>query len=951
MASQQGHENQGPSSNESPVDQGQPQQIPRIELEDITNTTSTPPRGKGKKKVGFVGNGEGEGSGYADLNTSERNTPGEEYDSPGRDYFSSPGKDDQAHVPTPPGLNQAGNRDSFNKDELAAALSKILQPEHHGGPSRPNPRPAIRKHTRVGSDIEMATTPHRSELEARNRADRLAHAVGTSSVPPSGRSSPDQLESGMQTPFDGDSLLPVPPKAPGLFSGLRSRKGAHQTAKDLVRTHTRRGRLNPMGESSTGLISGGVSGTATPVLEDIEYVPRPEKFKGGVLGSLLKLYNAESKKDGADSSFLTTPRGTPNRTPNSTPPTSRPGTPQPGSRPTRPNLRPRPHSSSTLAGLMESSFVFAAPGSSKDISDAVSDKLKAESQKAPKKRSRSRQKEEYRITIHIAEIINRHRYLVKLCRALMMYGAPTHRLEGYMMMSARVLGIEGQFMYLPGIMMISFDDSNTHTTEMKIVRSPQGVDLGKLRDTHEIYKEVVHDRIGVEEATRRLEAVIARQPQFPRWLRLILYGLASAFVSPFGFQGRYIDMPLCVVLGCLVGYLQLYLAPTNELYANVFEITAAVATSFLARVLGSINGGTLFCFSTLAQSSIALILPGYMVLSASLELQSHQMISGSVRMVYALIYSLFLGYGITIGSVLYGYLDKNAVSEVTCTAGDKWYLQKPPPNFYLLFVLPFTLCLCAINQAKWKQTPVMVVIALAGFCVNHFSSRYFQGSSTLSSSLGALCVGVLANLYARLGRYVKNYMLDIWESQIEPRTCRLFKKRRPYYFGGEGAGANAKDEDGNGSDDKEEKFVRRRGAPVQAGKDTDETEEEDPELGLGDNEKGVPMTRRVRQIGFGLAAAAMLPGIFVQVPSGLAVGGSLLSGVQSADMIVRNETVLANGTTISTSADVGPGDLSNTAFNVLLSVIQVAISISVGLSLSALIVYPYGKRRSGLFSF
>jgi hypothetical protein len=49
-----------------------------------------------------------------------------------------------------------------------------------------------------------------------------------------------------------------------------------------------------------------------------------------------------------------------------------------------------------------------------------------------------------------------------------------------------------------------------------------------------------------------------------------------------------------------------------------------------------------------------------------------------------------------------------------------------------------------------------------------------------------------------------------------------------------------------------------------------------------------------------------------------------------------------------TSSD---GDLNSTAFNVLFSVIQVAISISVGLSLSVLIVYPFGKRRSGLFSF
>jgi uncharacterized membrane protein YjjP (DUF1212 family) len=353
---------------------------------------------------------------------------------------------------------------------------------------------------------------------------------------------------------------------------------------------------------------------------------------------------------------------------------------------------------------MESSLNLAVPGSSKDINEAV-EKVKQEVEKSKKSTKSKKKADEYRIKIHIAEIISRQTYLLKLCRALMVFGAPTHRLEAYMRMSARVLGIEAQFLYLPDTMIISFDDSTIHTTEVKIVRASQGLDFGRLRDVHEIYKEVVHDRIGVEEATARLNDITKRKPKFPVWLRILFYGVASAVVAPFGFEGRYIDMPICFILGCLVGFLQLYLSPSNELYANVFEITAAVATSFLARVFGSIRNGQLFCFSSLAQASIALILPGYMVLCASLELQSHQMISGSVRMVYALIYTLFLGYGFTIGSVIYGYMDDNAVSAVHCSVGDSWYTQRPPENFYILFVLPFTLCLCAINQAKWQQMP------------------------------------------------------------------------------------------------------------------------------------------------------------------------------------------------------------------------------------------------------
>lgn len=102
-------------------------------------------------------------------------------------------------------------------------------------------------------------------------------------------------------------------------------------------------------------------------------------------------------------------------------------------------------------------------------------------------------------------------------------------------MSARVLEIDGQFLYIPGCMIISFDDVNTHTTEVKIVRANQGVDLGKLNDIHEIYKEVTHDMIGVEEATQRLDSVcsytqswklpaVSRAETYPQMnIRLLLY--------------------------------------------------------------------------------------------------------------------------------------------------------------------------------------------------------------------------------------------------------------------------------------------------------------------------------------------------------------------------------------------------------------------------------------------
>lgn len=234
--------------------------------------------------------------------------------------------------------------------------------------------------------------------------------------------------------------------------------------------------------------------------------------------------------------------------------------------------------------------------------------------------------------------------------------------------------------------------------------------------------------------------------------------------------------------------------------------------------------------------------------------------------------------------------------------------------------------------------PVQVLISLAGFLVNNFSSRFFRGNGIISSSLGALTIGVLANLYSRLGRFAQNWSLDVWEYHVEPRLRRLSGKRpRPH----ESPYQNCPPV----TDSEETVAVT---ASASAGKERDVEMGSRPQPSIG------PF-RHARKIGYGLAAAAMLPAIFVQVPSGLAASGSLLSGVTSADQITRNETILANGTvingTLSTTTTAVSGDLNSSAFSVLVSVIQVAINISVGLSLSALLVYPFGKRRSGLFSF
>ncbi|PVH98223.1 DUF1212-domain-containing protein, partial [Periconia macrospinosa] len=874
-----------------------------------------------------------------------------------------------AEDPSP--FNTPLRRADVSHEELAQSVHQALAPLYpEDVPTSHDvqkPRPAIRKTARTPPQFsieqeleEFDEGKKRSGLEAQKRAVQLSKNVGTysASAPGSRRNSNENL--------------PAPPSTERLQPASRSSQTGYDSAastddeddaepehmkhaKQLVRQHTV-GPRAPTTIRSEDLYHHHepiASGHVTPENEveiENEHVPRPIKFRTGVLGTLLRANAAQGSsavtrnhkasghgRNPSQGSLSLSTVSTVGNSPVSTPPVSGTSTPR-KSWYTKHNNG----SASSISKLIDSSSMFATPGGSeehyKKVRPGLGGRKTSDNSITSALRSlsgKARRADEYKIKIHLAGTLARQSYLRKLCKALMMYGAPTHRLEEYMSMSARVLEIEAQFLYMPGCMIIAFDDSSVHTSEVKLVRTNQGVDLGKLRDVHEIYKDVVHDQMGVEDATPLLEAIMARNDKFSAWLRVPVYGLASASVGPFAFEARPIDLPFCFVLGCLLGWLQLIVAPGNELISNVFEIGAAVITSFLARGLGSIpdkNGDPLFCFSAMAQSSIALILPGFTVLSASLELQSRHIVAGSVRMVYAIIYSLFLGFGITIGTVLFGMMYKDATSQTSC---------KDPmaSHWYYLFVLAFALCLMVINQAKVKQMPSMALIAVIGYVVNYHSAQFFKNNAQVSNTLGALAIGIAANIHARFGRHVENWSLDVWEQKLRPRWIRV-RKAIHHEFTDNYADHH------HISDPPHPPLSTRSRASSTA--TLTSMSPISPVSSPPTSSSYEPHTHH-RKIGYGLAAAAMLPAIFVQVPSGLSVQGSLISGITSADQIVRNAT--GNGTTTVTAPAEPGSQINSVALNVGFSVIQIAIGITVGLFLAALLVYPLGKRRSGLFTF
>ena len=79
---------------------------------------------------------------------------------------------------------------------------------------------------------------------------------------------------------------------------------------------------------------------------------------------------------------------------------------------------------------------------------------------------------------------------MKLTRAMMMFGGPPHRLQSQIMSAARVLDIQLSALYLPDVVLLSFDDSGTGTSHIKLIRQGSALNIEKLTDAFCLYWKV-----------------------------------------------------------------------------------------------------------------------------------------------------------------------------------------------------------------------------------------------------------------------------------------------------------------------------------------------------------------------------------------------------------------------------------------------------------------------------
>ena len=168
-------------------------------------------------------------------------------------------------------------------------------------------------------------------------------------------------------------------------------------------------------------------------------------------------------------------------------------------------------------------------------------------------------------------IYNRHNFLLRLARALLTFGAPSHRIESQLQDCAQILDVKAEFVHIPSLIICSFYDPEFEGPNTQLVQVNGSLDLGILHQIHLIYRDVVHDEISAKVGTTLLNELLVSKPIYGPYSLMSFSFLMSFLICPLAFGGSLVDTSVAGVGAIIVSFMKFRIATKSEVYGHVFE--------------------------------------------------------------------------------------------------------------------------------------------------------------------------------------------------------------------------------------------------------------------------------------------------------------------------------------------------------------------------------------------
>lgn len=334
------------------------------------------------------------------------------------------------------------------------------------------------------------------------------------------------------------------------------------------------------------------------------------------------------------------------------------------------------------------------------------------------------------------DIKRTRRFIIRLGKTMHEYGTTSYRLENLLIETTHLLGLNGTFLISPTTMNFVFweDGSEDETTHIARVK-PGGIDLNRLSLSHSLTEQVLNGEVDLDEGIETLHEIRNSSDLYPKKLEFLAWGITSAaFVALCG-TGQT-DIIAAMIAGFLV-YLLVYASTKFQRMEEMLEPMAALLIGFFAS--GAAATGLPVNAAIVILGGVITFIPGLSLTLGLRELAARDLVSGTARIMDAIMTLFKLYFGAALGLAL-GTLLWNITPHVAVPSMPDWvhYIAAFSLSASLLVIFKV-----GSADAFWGLLAGIIAYVAAEAGTHLFGVE-------LGALLGAMIVGVYANAYARI---------------------------------------------------------------------------------------------------------------------------------------------------------------------------------------------------------
>ncbi len=325
-----------------------------------------------------------------------------------------------------------------------------------------------------------------------------------------------------------------------------------------------------------------------------------------------------------------------------------------------------------------------------------------------------------RFLMHVAELLHRN-------------GTPSHQFERVMAKVAQTLGLKSVFLYTPTSVTASLGDGPNERTYMRRVDSGP-INADKLIRFDDILERLENGAIALKQAEEELTAAEKSAPPFADWLTIVACGVACGSVAVF-FQGGWREIALSILLGMLISCIEL-LVDKLAWERGLVPPIAGFIVGFIA--LNAAGAIPLIDYRLVTLSALIVLLPGFTITTALTELACGHLSAGVARLAGAGVLLLTLIMGVALAMRVGDANNRVAI-----------YVSESVPSWMQWVALGVApACFAILFRVRYSRWFIVFVASITGFLM----AKLFGAAwgVEVGSFMGALSVGCISNLYARL---------------------------------------------------------------------------------------------------------------------------------------------------------------------------------------------------------